>query len=1094
MWHAQLRTRAHVHASAPGLTQLMLVFRPHSTLPRAGRSRDEAYLRVWLGYAREQASAGAPGGGGAEEARDTFKFLRSQRLGDSLALLWTEWAAFEAAQGRRDKAAAVLAKGVDHGASPVDALRAAQADLNAGRPLPGVVAATPTPAPAPPPATPGAHTAHTAHTMMANTHTMGAATSALLGSATSTSASFSSSSRSSVASGASTATLAGFNAATSTLGGVTSGVPRSSVTAADAVLDADATIALPLAQRERAAATMAAAAAAHHAAAAALHTPARGGDAGAAASHAPSGVTMRGSSSAAPKPSASKAAAPEPLMMTPASAAVEARLSTLRAAMETAAAGSAAAAAASAAALASLKLSPKDESSSPEDAAGAAKAAAPRRALGMPRAEVKAAAPALPAPAPAPRAAEPAPVERSAAAEAAAAAAAYAAAAASAAAAAAAVTAPAAAAAPAFDPDATVAVPKRAAPPPAAVARPAPPPAPAPPLAAAAASAADDETVRVAPRQLSAAAPAAPPAAAPTAAPAAASAMPPPPAMSAAAAAARAKARQAAAAPAAAGAKPSAGAAAAAPHKKAVEDDSSITLRGVRYAKLECVGAGGTCKVFKVMAPTRKVLAVKRIRLQGAQARPESIANFVEEINLLKRLRGRDNIIQLVDAEVVREDAVIYMVLEFGETDLAHLLARRSASRDAAAGASAASTSVAARLSTDENFLRLYFQQMVEAVATIHEERIVHSDLKPANFLIVEGSLKLIDFGIAKALADTGSAGCHDTTNIVREHQVGTINYMSPEAVLNGQAGANGRSLKIGRASDIWSLGCILYQMVYGHTPFSAITSLMPKLHAIANGSSAIAFPPTGNAALEALMRAALERDPAKRITIPQILAHPFIRPGGGAPPTPGLRADTLAAALLAVGGGFTLAGPEQAAALAAALLGAEAAGRQLDTPAWLAARGGMHGSAAGGALPPPQAPPQARPPPPPPPPPPPAAAGSMPPPPPRAPPPPPPAGGLAASAADLLRQRDALKPPAAAPPPLRPVVPAGAGGLHADADALQRQKQQLKPTPAVPAFAAAPPPADGGDLADVLRKGLERFHLPHDPTAAVPSTIQWES
>jgi serine/threonine-protein kinase TTK/MPS1 len=62
---------------------------------------------------------------------------------------------------------------------------------------------------------------------------------------------------------------------------------------------------------------------------------------------------------------------------------------------------------------------------------------------------------------------------------------------------------------------------------------------------------------------------------------------------------------------------------------------------------------------------------------------------------------------------------------------------------------------------------------MLEAVHAIHEERVVHSDLKPANFLFVRGALKLIDFGIAKAIQD-------ETTNIHRDHQVGTVNYMSP--------------------------------------------------------------------------------------------------------------------------------------------------------------------------------------------------------------------------------------------------------------------------------------------------------------------------
>jgi len=53
---------------------------------------------------------------------------------------------------------------------------------------------------------------------------------------------------------------------------------------------------------------------------------------------------------------------------------------------------------------------------------------------------------------------------------------------------------------------------------------------------------------------------------------------------------------------------------------------------------------------------------------------------------------------------------------------------------------------------------------MLQAVHVIHEEKIVHSDLKPANFVLVRGQLKLIDFGIANAIAN-------DTTNIQRDHQ-----------------------------------------------------------------------------------------------------------------------------------------------------------------------------------------------------------------------------------------------------------------------------------------------------------------------------------
>jgi serine/threonine-protein kinase TTK/MPS1 len=126
----------------------------------------------------------------------------------------------------------------------------------------------------------------------------------------------------------------------------------------------------------------------------------------------------------------------------------------------------------------------------------------------------------------------------------------------------------------------------------------------------------------------------------------------------------------------------------------------------------------------------------------------------------------------------------------------------------------------------------------------VHEQRIVHSDLKPANFLLVEGQLKLIDFGIAKAISG-------DTTSIARESQVrlcvvegrrvlglccarplpctqlpcrgvpcaqvGTLNYMSPEAILGGSTNIlGGPAMKVGRPSDVWSLGCILFQMVAG--------------------------------------------------------------------------------------------------------------------------------------------------------------------------------------------------------------------------------------------------------------------------------------
>lgn len=81
---------------------------------------------------------------------------------------------------------------------------------------------------------------------------------------------------------------------------------------------------------------------------------------------------------------------------------------------------------------------------------------------------------------------------------------------------------------------------------------------------------------------------------------------------------------------------------------------------------------------------------------------------------------------------------------------------------------------------------------MLEAVQVIHDENVVHTDLKPANFVLVKGHLKLIDFGISKAIAN-------DTTNIGRDQQIGTANYMPPEALMDSGMGLGGKRLmKVG--------------------------------------------------------------------------------------------------------------------------------------------------------------------------------------------------------------------------------------------------------------------------------------------------------
>ncbi|GME25323.1 Checkpoint protein kinase [Neofusicoccum parvum] len=217
-------------------------------------------------------------------------------------------------------------------------------------------------------------------------------------------------------------------------------------------------------------------------------------------------------------------------------------------------------------------------------------------------------------------------------------------------------------------------------------------------------------------------------------------------------------------------------------------------------------------------------------------------------------------------------------LMDIGESDLARLLRMKIDPEDAA---------------LDLSFTRYYWKEMLECVSSVHEYDIVHSDLKPANFLLIQGRLKLIDFGIANAI------DIDNTVNVHRDSHVGTPNYMSPESLQDSNASARhgpngdsslGRCMKLGKPSDVWSLGCILYQMVYGRPPFAHIPNQIHRVMAIVNPNVTIDFPshglgnvrvPTG---LKKTLKRCLQRDPSRRPTIPEMLSErdEFLCPDAG--------------------------------------------------------------------------------------------------------------------------------------------------------------------------------------------------------------------
>lgn len=138
--------------------------------------------------------------------------------------------------------------------------------------------------------------------------------------------------------------------------------------------------------------------------------------------------------------------------------------------------------------------------------------------------------------------------------------------------------------------------------------------------------------------------------------------------------------------------------------------------------------------------------------------------------------------------------------------------------------------------------------------------------MKPANFVFVNNSLKLIDFGISHVLKE-------DQTSVQLLNPIGTLNYMSPEAIQLKDC-RQGIS-KVGTYSDVWSLGCLLYLMVYVNPPYHDVP-ISNKANCICNPNYVIKYPEVSCPSLIDALKGCLTHDPKKRFTINTLLRHPF--------------------------------------------------------------------------------------------------------------------------------------------------------------------------------------------------------------------------
>jgi Tol biopolymer transport system component len=187
-----------------------------------------------------------------------------------------------------------------------------------------------------------------------------------------------------------------------------------------------------------------------------------------------------------------------------------------------------------------------------------------------------------------------------------------------------------------------------------------------------------------------------------------------------------------------------------------------------------------------------------------------------------------------------------------------------------------------------------YGIQIAEALGMAHRAGILHRDLKPQNVMLTAGGAKLLDFGLAKAAPSLGSSSASGLTPstptmtiaeltspakpLTRQGTVvGTFQYMAPEVLQGSEADAR---------SDVFALGCVLYEMVTGRRPFEGKSQLSVMTGILEKDPEPVsAILPASPAALDHLVKSCLEKNPEERIQTAQDvkLQLKWLAAGGGA-------------------------------------------------------------------------------------------------------------------------------------------------------------------------------------------------------------------
>jgi Tol biopolymer transport system component len=260
-----------------------------------------------------------------------------------------------------------------------------------------------------------------------------------------------------------------------------------------------------------------------------------------------------------------------------------------------------------------------------------------------------------------------------------------------------------------------------------------------------------------------------------------------------------------------------------------------------RYEIVSPVGEGGMGEVWRATDTSLDRDVALKVLPAAFTENAQRRARFEREAKLLASL-NHPNIATLYGLEEIEGQHLLVMEFIEGE-DLAERLARGP---------------------IEWTEIREISIQIAQALAAAHESGIIHRDLKPANVkLRSDGTVKVLDFGLAKARepVDSGADLTHSPTLTGRATTggaiLGTVGYMSPEQA---------RGKTVGRQTDIWAFGCMLYEMLTGRRLFDGNTASDVIAGLLRSEIDFEALPKDSPPATRRLLRRCLQRETSHRL------------------------------------------------------------------------------------------------------------------------------------------------------------------------------------------------------------------------------------